>query len=253
MIEVTTRRGKLQFRLIETNLTPEQIGARGVADPCRGIYGRGDRQPYIGLQALGADRPRSCRCAGRLRCPHQRAGDHLPFQRRRCPPLRDRSRRKMSESPSPSLFDNEVLSAPIIREPILGGSGQISGSFTVQDANDMAILLRAGNCRKAHPDRATMTRLTVGAIEVTALSDGPFPATLDSFIDFPARRGRAAHRQRIGDPLFLPLNCYLLRLGTQVGTGRYRLRPDHGPRSWATAQRICARSASRRTRSTMCC
>jgi preprotein translocase subunit SecD len=42
------------------------------------------------------------------------------------------------------VFDNEVLSAPIIREPILGGSGQISGGFTVQDANDMAILLRAG-------------------------------------------------------------------------------------------------------------
>ena len=30
-----------------------------------------------------------------------------------------------------------------------------------------------------------MTRLTVGGIDVTALSDGPFPATLDSFIDFP--------------------------------------------------------------------
>src|SRR4029078_7417979 len=34
--------------------------------------------------------------------------------------------------------------APVIREPILGGSGQISGSFTVQGANDLAILLRAG-------------------------------------------------------------------------------------------------------------
>jgi preprotein translocase subunit SecD len=32
----------------------------------------------------------------------------------------------------------------VIREPILGGSGQISGNFTVQQANDLAILLRAG-------------------------------------------------------------------------------------------------------------
>jgi protein-export membrane protein SecD len=47
-------------------------------------------------------------------------------------------------NPFAIVFDNEVLSAPIIREPILGGSGQISGSFTVQDANDMALLLRAG-------------------------------------------------------------------------------------------------------------
>lgn len=42
------------------------------------------------------------------------------------------------------VLDNEVISAPSIREPILGGSGQISGGFTVQQANDLAILLRAG-------------------------------------------------------------------------------------------------------------
>ncbi|MCF3933060.1 protein translocase subunit SecD [Acuticoccus sp. M5D2P5] len=42
------------------------------------------------------------------------------------------------------VLDDEVISAPVIREPITGGSGQISGSFTVQSANDLAILLRAG-------------------------------------------------------------------------------------------------------------
>jgi preprotein translocase subunit SecD len=42
------------------------------------------------------------------------------------------------------VLDNEVISAPVIREPILQGSGQISGSFTVQSANDLALLLRAG-------------------------------------------------------------------------------------------------------------
>ncbi|MBG6211418.1 protein-export membrane protein SecD [Labrenzia sp. EL_126] len=42
------------------------------------------------------------------------------------------------------LLDDEVISAPVIREPILGGSGQISGNFTVEGANDLAILLRAG-------------------------------------------------------------------------------------------------------------
>jgi preprotein translocase subunit SecD/SecD/SecF fusion protein len=43
------------------------------------------------------------------------------------------------------VLDSEVISAPQIREPILGGSGQISGSFSVQSANDLAILLRAGS------------------------------------------------------------------------------------------------------------
>jgi preprotein translocase subunit SecD len=42
------------------------------------------------------------------------------------------------------VLDDEVISAPVIREPILGGSGQISGNFTVESANNLAILLRAG-------------------------------------------------------------------------------------------------------------
>jgi preprotein translocase subunit SecD len=42
------------------------------------------------------------------------------------------------------VLDDEVISAPVIREPIIGGSGQISGSFTVESANNLAILLRAG-------------------------------------------------------------------------------------------------------------
>jgi preprotein translocase subunit SecD len=42
------------------------------------------------------------------------------------------------------VLDDKVISAPVIREPITGGSGQISGNFTVQAANDLAILLRAG-------------------------------------------------------------------------------------------------------------
>ena len=42
------------------------------------------------------------------------------------------------------VLDNKVISAPVIREPILGGQGQISGGFTVEEATDLAVLLRAG-------------------------------------------------------------------------------------------------------------
>src|SRR5246127_4880337 len=58
-----------------------------------------------------------------------------------------KSRKATSENvgqPFAIVLDNEVITAPVIREPITGGSGQISGSFTVQQANDLAILLRAG-------------------------------------------------------------------------------------------------------------
>ena len=42
------------------------------------------------------------------------------------------------------VLDNKVITAPVIREPITGGSGQISGSFNAASANDLAVLLRAG-------------------------------------------------------------------------------------------------------------
>jgi preprotein translocase subunit SecD len=42
------------------------------------------------------------------------------------------------------VLDGRVISAPRVDEPILGGSGIIRGSFTVQSANELAILLRAG-------------------------------------------------------------------------------------------------------------
>ncbi len=42
------------------------------------------------------------------------------------------------------VLDREIISAPVIREAICGGSGQISGSFSIKDANDLALLLRAG-------------------------------------------------------------------------------------------------------------
>jgi SecD/SecF fusion protein len=42
------------------------------------------------------------------------------------------------------VLDNQVITAPTIQTPITGGSGQISGSFTPQSANDLAVLLRAG-------------------------------------------------------------------------------------------------------------
>lgn len=57
------------------------------------------------------------------------------------------------------VLDNEVISAPRILQPITGGSGQISGRFTVQDANDLSVLLRSG----ALPAKLTVVeRRTVG-------------------------------------------------------------------------------------------
>jgi preprotein translocase subunit SecD len=42
------------------------------------------------------------------------------------------------------ILDDKVLSAPNINEPILGGNAQITGSFTVQSAHDLAVSLASG-------------------------------------------------------------------------------------------------------------
>lgn len=42
------------------------------------------------------------------------------------------------------VLDNKVITAPVIQSVIAGGRGQISGNFTVQEATDLALLLRAG-------------------------------------------------------------------------------------------------------------
>ena len=42
------------------------------------------------------------------------------------------------------MLDERIISAPVIQSPILGGSGRITGNFTAQEANDLAVLIRSG-------------------------------------------------------------------------------------------------------------
>ena len=42
------------------------------------------------------------------------------------------------------ILDNKVIEAPVIQSPIIGGQGQISGNFTVDSANQLALLLNSG-------------------------------------------------------------------------------------------------------------
>ena len=74
------------------------------------------------------------------------------------------------------VLDNEVISAPRINEPILGGSGQISGNFTSESANDLAVLLRAG----ALPvDLTIVEERTVGpSLGANSISGGKFASLI---------------------------------------------------------------------------
>ena len=54
------------------------------------------------------------------------------------------------------VLDDKVLSAPVMREPILGGTGQISGSFTVESANTLAVQLRSGALLVIRPSSVSL-------------------------------------------------------------------------------------------------
>jgi SecD/SecF fusion protein len=143
--ELLGRTAKLTFRMVDQSMAPEQA-AQGRAPPeSEVLYGtqKEGGQPYL--------------IEKRVMVSGEDLTDAQPgFDQRTNEPIvtfrfNNNGARRFATAtqenvgrPFAIVLDNEVISAPVIREPILGGSGQISGSFTVQQANDLAILLRAG-------------------------------------------------------------------------------------------------------------
>jgi preprotein translocase subunit SecD len=143
VIEFATRRGRLQFRLIETNLTPEQ-SVRGEPPPhAEVLYGRGDRQPYIVYKRSVLTGRDLVDAQPSFNMPTSEPVLNFRFSADGARRFAQLTQANVGK-PFAIVLDNEVLSAPIIREPILGGTGQISGGFTVEEANNLAILLRVG-------------------------------------------------------------------------------------------------------------
>ena len=135
---------KLDFRMVDTNVSQQQIAQGQVPADDEVLYSQSEpKVPYAVEKRVlvsGAD-----------------LTDAQPgFDPRTSEPIvsfrfNTAGARRFAEvtqnnvgKPFAIVLDNQVISAPVIREPILGGSGQISGNFTVQSANDLAILLRAG-------------------------------------------------------------------------------------------------------------
>jgi preprotein translocase subunit SecD len=142
--EILGKTAKMDFRMVDTSVSPEQA-LQGRVPPDSEVL-RGVEPPHIPYvvkkQVLvsGAD------LVDAQPGFDQRTGQPIVSFR-----FNSSGARKFAiattenvKQPFAIILDNEVISAPVIQEPITGGSGQISGNFTVQQANDLAILLRAG-------------------------------------------------------------------------------------------------------------
>jgi preprotein translocase subunit SecD len=140
--EILGKTAKLDFRMVDQSMPAEQAAQTRPPADSEVLDGEGGQKYLIEKRVLvsGAD-----------------LTDAQPgFDQRTSEPIvsfrfNSSGARKFAEAtqanvgkPFAIVLDNKVISAPVIREPILGGSGQISGNFTVQSANDLAILLRAG-------------------------------------------------------------------------------------------------------------
>jgi preprotein translocase subunit SecD len=83
------------------------------------------------------------------------------------------------------VLDNKVISAPVIQSAITGGSGQITGHFTSESANDLAVLLRAGALPaplKVEQQQTVGAELGADAVKAGAISLGIGAAAIFVFI-----------------------------------------------------------------------
>src|SRR5579862_7169236 len=141
--EILGKTAKLDFRMVDLSMTPEQALATHPPEDSEILDGQQPGQKYLiekRVLVSGGD-----------------LVDAQPgFDQRTNEPVvnfrfNSSGAQKFATAtqanvgkPFAIVLDNKVVSAPVIREPILGGQGQISGNFTIQQANDLAILLRAG-------------------------------------------------------------------------------------------------------------
>src|SRR3990170_3948524 len=142
--ELIGKTAKLDFRMVDSTVTPEQaVQGRAPADSEVLMSSTAPKTPYvIKKQVLVSGGELTDAQPGF----DQRTGEPIVSFR-----FNTSGSRKFAQAttenvgqPFAIVLENGVFSAPVPREPITGGSGQISGSFTVQSANDLAILLRAG-------------------------------------------------------------------------------------------------------------
>jgi preprotein translocase subunit SecD len=142
--EILGKTAKMEFRMVDTSVSPDQAQAGRVPPDSELLQSatRAEAPVVVKKQVLVSGGDLTDAQPGF----DQRSGEPIVSFK-----FNTAGARKFAQAttenvglPFAIVLDNKVISAPVIREPITGGQGQISGSFTVQAANDLAILLRAG-------------------------------------------------------------------------------------------------------------
>lgn len=141
---VFAQKVKVGFRLVDGSMTAEQAQAGTPPAGSEVLLGFKDKRPYLVARDSVLDGDDISYAA-----PSLATGTKEPVASFR---FNGRGTRRFAHvteenigKPFAIVLDDKVISAPVIREPITGGSGQISGNFTLEEANSVAMLLRAGS------------------------------------------------------------------------------------------------------------
>jgi len=137
------KRAKVAFRFVDSSMSPEEAQKGSPPAGSEVVLGFKDNKPYlvqkeveiegddITSASTGFDQATNQPIASfRFNAHGARRFAHLTADN--------------IGRPFAIVINDRVFSAPVIREPITGGSGQISGNFTLEQANMVAMLLRSG-------------------------------------------------------------------------------------------------------------
>lgn len=141
---IFARKVKVSFRPVDVSMTPEQAQSGTPPEGFEVLLGFKDKKPYLVAKESALDGEDISYAA-----PGFAAGTKVPVAMFHFNGHGTRRFAHITEEnvgkPFAIVLDDSVISAPVIREPITGGSGQISGNFTLEEANSVAMLLRAGS------------------------------------------------------------------------------------------------------------
>ena len=144
---IFARKVKVSFHPIDASMSAEQAQSGTPPEGSEVLLGFKDKRPYLVVKDSSKDSALDGEDIS-YAAPGFAAGTKDPVAQFR---FNGRGARRFAHLTEESVgralaivLDDKVISAPVIREPITAGSVQISGNFTLEEANSVAMLLRAG-------------------------------------------------------------------------------------------------------------
>ena len=185
--ELLGKTAKLEFKLVDQSALPSDV-AQGIAPPGDQIYpyaaGTPQQGTSLAVKRLGGIRGDNLTNASAGVDPQTNESIvNIQFDQTGGQRFADLTTKNVNK-PFAIILDGKIISAPNINEPILGGGARISGSFTAESANNLAISLRSGALpvdltvieeRTVGPDlgadsiRKGLIAMTIGSLLVVAL------------------------------------------------------------------------------------